>query len=155
MAEINLIEKSKTGEEFLKQIALGYRAAMRLRTRDYRSLIAAGQTEQAVEMIKHAVDSPDRFGSRITDFISTYGRTYLIECIAAYNVSTNEDAELLLQGIESDIATMQNYALDLVAQYKAGTLDYDGIAMKIEADIEYAPEKWVFPITRQTTVWDK
>ena len=41
MAKITLIEKSKTGEEFLKQIALGYRAAMRLRTRDYRSLLAS------------------------------------------------------------------------------------------------------------------
>lgn len=154
MSEITLIEKSKTGEEFLKQIALGYRAAMRLRTRDYRALLESGQTEQAIEMIRHAVDSPDRFNSRILDFIITYGRAYLVECIAAYNVSTVNEAELLLQGIESDIAAMQAYALELVTQHKAGKLDYDGIATKIETDIEYAPEKWVFPITRQTTVWD-
>lgn len=154
MVEITLIEKSKTGEEFLKQIALGYRAAMRLRTRDYRSLIASGQTEQAIEMIRHAVDSPDRFNFRILDFINTYGRAYLVECIASYNVSTAEEAELLLKGIESDIAIMQAYALDLVTKYKSGELDYDGIATKIENEIEYTPEKWVFPITRKSTVWD-
>ena len=154
MAEITLIEKSKTGEEFLKQIALGYRAAMRLRTRDYRSLLASGQTEQAIETIRHAVDSPDRFNSRILDFINSYGRNYLIECISAYNVSSIEDAEILLQGIESDINAMRQYCLDLVNQYKSGELDYNVIATRIESDIEYTPEKWVFPITRQTTIWD-
>ena len=152
MADITLIEKSKTGEEFLKQIALGYRAAMRLRTRDYRQLLSEGRTDQAVEMIRHAVSSPDRFGSRITDFISTYSRDYLVECISAYNVSTTEEAELLLQGIESDIADMRTYAVALVEQYKSGTIDYAGIADRIEADIDYAPAKWVFPITRTTTV---
>lgn len=154
MADIELIEKSKTGEEFLKQIALGYRAAMRLRTRDYRQLLASGQIDQATDMIRHAVDSPDRFGSRITNFINTYGRDYLIECIAAYNVSTTDEADALLQNIESDVAEMKTYAADLVTQYKAGTLDYAEIADKIESDIDYAPAKWFFPITRTATVWD-
>lgn len=154
MAEISLIEKSKTGEEFLKQIALGYRAAMRLRTQDYRQHLSSGDNDRAKEMIKHAVDSPDRFYSRIVDFITTYGRNYLVECIAAYNVSSVEDAEILLQGIESDINAMRQYCIDLVNQYKSGVLDYSAIADKIEMDIEYTPDKWIFPITRTSTVWD-
>ncbi len=146
--------KSRIGEEFFKQIVLGYRAAMPLNVARYRQAVAAGNNTEAETLIRHAVDSPSRFKARIDSQITQYGRAYLTECMAAWNVSTVEDAETLLSEIETELTGLVDYAATIVADYKAGKIDYAGIADKIDTDIPYEPEKWIYPIPTRKTVWD-
>lgn len=146
--------KSRVGEEFFKIIVLGYRAAMPLNVMRYKQALSTGNNTEAETMIRHAVDSPARFKVRIDSQISQYGRAYLTECMAAWNVSTVEEAETLLTEIETELAGLVDYAAGLVADYKAGTLTYAGIADKILADIPYEPTKWIYPIPERKTVWD-
>lgn len=153
MSDITLIEKSKTGEEFLKQIALGVKAGMRLRVRDYRNLLSANRTDEAIEMLKVAINNPSFFRSQKDIFISKYGRNYLVECISAYNVSTIADADTLLTGIEIEMDTLVDYTISLVSQYQDGILTYEQIADRIETDIEYVVNKWQFPLDTTTAIW--
>ena len=146
--------KSRIGEEFFKQIVLGYRAAMPLNVGRYRAALLANDSMEAEKMIRHAVDSPARFKARIDSQISQYGRAYLTECMAAWNVSTGEEAETLLTEIEAELAGLIDYAAAMVTDYKSGTLTYAGIADKIETDIPYDPAKWIYPIPERKTVWD-
>jgi hypothetical protein len=134
---ISNILKKKIGREIREWVMLGIRTGARRGVEQYRIEKARGNTEQAINLLKRAVDMPHRARARINHFIQLYGQPFLAECLTL-------EGDVTVAELNAELTTLENYCQRLVDRRNAGE-SWDSIAADIETNIENESIRWAFP----------
>lgn len=134
---VSNIKKRKIAEELQNWIFLGIRTGISRGVDEYRQLMVAGKTDEAIKSIKRAIDLPHRSRARINEFIRVYSQAQLIDCLSRLNDCT-------IAEMNAELTILENYATNLYNRQIGGE-SWDSLATDIESHVDNESIEWIFP----------
>lgn len=98
-------------------------AGMRQGVVYYRSAIAAGNSTEALGLLKRAARLPFRVEARVQSLVTKYGAAYINEALSLHGATIAE--------LQNELSPLKTYSDTLKANYQAGATA-DDIALDIE-----------------------
>lgn len=135
---IETIKMRKIARELQEWIYLGINEGMIQSANEYIKLQSVDPV-QAESWLKRSIDMPYRARVRIEEFIKTYTKEYIDNCMKIYGDCTVD--ELL-----ADIDIMIKYSEERVKEFIDTAHNNRVIAEKIRSEIQSQAEGWTFRI---------
>jgi hypothetical protein len=138
-------KKARIGAELINWLYLGIRAGARASVKEYRAYTARGDSAQAIEHLKRAVNMPRRMRERLNYDRQQRGLTVGQYTTAIAGCLTLAGSTITFAELNAELTTLEAQGAQLIADKTAGTKTLDQVADWIEANWQDEVTEWVFP----------